>query len=711
MEERSELSKSTSRGHKSTPGHSRKSSNKKRTGRKGTTSTENWGEETSPSQNGGPLPNMDYRQIFWPQQTAVPQHIQPPHSGQRLFAAMSDPSVCRYSPLPVAYTMEPVPPMYPLYQPISRPNYRTFRGRPRRHVAQINPMMSQPHPTLTNGYSSLQENRSNYSNPLAYQNGDYASLPPNANTDRSNNCDELNSEHRRYSDPGLGPADLTRPNDGEDSDSAESGSSITTIGKNNKLVLSLVEQMTALREVNSQMFKELHETRTDLESIKSELARLKRGGTSDYQPGMLSDIVRDMREANKALDEAMITKVNAMVDEQNRQRTMEFEKLREQLTKITVEKEDNCRRIVELEETVAALKLNANNEGREIAAFEEETLALRRELQEARASRNMAENHVAKCVRALSRPITPVIFETPCITSTPVRTEFHNNPYLSLSRTGSMNDFSEISASTHATNLESTEGTSSLQPDDNTFRRLSSSSTSSSTSSSPSSFSRCEDRAAEIDEEWRWRATRLQDTIVSSEVQEKEPEISTNGIGLEVDSERAREREGATRDYGVSKALRSMQSFSRAQENIEENEANERLIVIPKNDDKLLADDGKPRSRRSTDKSLTKKDSGNSIGICSSSSATSNAFSEDSIERRNDAPDVLDETPIAVNDDSTSGIVRNDVANKKSRKRAITEVPDVIVVAGKPVVPKDLCSTRILTSSVLTRATYTTAYI
>lgn len=48
----------------------------------------------------------------------------------------------------------------------------------------------------------------------------------------------------------------------------------------------------------------------------------------DYCLFVRTDIVRDMREANKALDEAMITKVNAMVDEQNRQRTMEFEKLR-----------------------------------------------------------------------------------------------------------------------------------------------------------------------------------------------------------------------------------------------------------------------------------------------------------------------------------------------------------------------------------------------
>lgn len=207
---------------------------------------ESWCEEGPISRNGSvPQPTIDYRQMFWQQSAAPPPHV-PPHNGQRLFAAMSDPSVCGYSTVPMAYTMEPVsvPPMYPVYQTVSRPHYRAYRGRPRRNVAQNHHAPPQNPGGMTNGYSSLQESRSNYCRPSTYQNGDYASLPPSANDDHINNCDELNSEHRRYSDPGLGPADSSRPVNSEDSDSCESGSSITTIGKNNKLVLSLVEQVT-----------------------------------------------------------------------------------------------------------------------------------------------------------------------------------------------------------------------------------------------------------------------------------------------------------------------------------------------------------------------------------------------------------------------------------------------------------------------------------
>lgn len=75
--------------------------------------------------------------------------------------------------------------------------------------------------------------------------------------------------------------------------------------------------------------------------------------------------------------------------------------------------------------------IRTSNEGREIAVFEEENLALRRELQEARASRTLAENHAAKCVNfAVSRSVTPVTFNTPCITSTPVRTALTDTCFL-----------------------------------------------------------------------------------------------------------------------------------------------------------------------------------------------------------------------------------------------------------------------------------------
>lgn len=67
-----------------------------------------------------------------------------------------------------------------------------------------------------------------------------------------------------------------------------------------------------------------------------------------------------------------------------------------------------------------------------------------------------------------------------------------------------------------------------------------------------------------------------------------------------------------------------------------------------------------------------------------------------------------DEDPCRFVDDDDDGRVDDETS------RAITEIPEVTVVGGGSFVPKDLCSTGILTSRVLTapsRATYTTAYI
>ena len=183
--------------------------------------------------------------MYWQQPRLAQPQPHPAHNGQRLFTAMSDPSVCGYSAVPVTYAMEPVslPPMYHLYQPVVRPNYRPYRGKTRSSLLRMRNGPPCSNDSLRNGYSSLQENGWNNSARIAYQNGDYASLPPTANIDNKDHGDELNSEHRRYSDPGLGPADIPTNSKSEDTDSVDSSSSITTIGKSNKLFLNLIEQV------------------------------------------------------------------------------------------------------------------------------------------------------------------------------------------------------------------------------------------------------------------------------------------------------------------------------------------------------------------------------------------------------------------------------------------------------------------------------------
>lgn len=192
--------------------------------------------------DGGLVSGMEYPpRLLW--QSGVPPNVQQQVSnGQRLFAAMSDPSVCGYSPMPLPYVQPiTVPPMYNVYQPVTVPDpVKTFFARHRRDRARV----PNVYPGANNNVNDCGGQRRNGLEHLAavhvsHHNGDYASLPPNA--DSGINGDELGSEQRRYSDPGLGPATTSAHSDSEDS--LDSGSSITTIGRNNKLVLSLIEQV------------------------------------------------------------------------------------------------------------------------------------------------------------------------------------------------------------------------------------------------------------------------------------------------------------------------------------------------------------------------------------------------------------------------------------------------------------------------------------
>lgn len=267
--------------------------------------------------------------------------------------------------------------------------------------------------------------------------------------------------------------------------------------------------------------------------------------------------------------------------------------------------------------------------GHEIAAFEEEALALRRELQEARAKN--AENQETKCVEAssIARAIKPLSFETPCITSTPVRTNFHE-PKSS----------SSIPAS--ASSSSSTSTVSSPSP------------------LSPSDSSRNLDQ---VDQDWQWKKFPGPGTEPLAD-----PAPSTDG--------RTKEKEPDGNNYWKNRG-------SDASMRPDEREAFERLLHFHFERDSVPA----------------------------------NSFQRSAVVRRKS--DVTNNSRKASQFScfraaSTNSIpLEKEESEDKNQENGV-EVPDVVVVPGKSVVPKNLCSTRIPNSSVLkapSRATFTTAYI
>ncbi|XP_012226194.2 uncharacterized protein [Linepithema humile] len=746
------------------PSHSRR--NRRRSSRRNNlpdTVLDTW--TSGNDQDTGLISNMEYPpRMLW-QSTGVPQNV--PNNGQRLFTAMSDPSVCGYSPLPLTYTMQPVslPAMYRMYQPMPVPNVRAVHNRHRRHCNEhstnVRPSTNN---IVANGYGSLQENGRLESNVhIAYQNGDYASLPPTANKDNGINGDELNSEHRRYSDPGLGPAENLPHSNSEDSDSMESGSSITTISRSNKLVLSLIEQMTELKKYNSQLFKELNETKSNLENIKAKLAQCKHNTPTDYQPGMLSEFIREIREANKNCEEVLVIKVKSMLEDKNNQQTREVEDFKNQLLKLTKEKEESNQRVAKLEEEVMALKLSATNEGREIAAFEEETLALRRELQEARASRTLAENHAAKCVNfAVSSSVTPVTFDTPCITSTPVRT--------ALSDTRSLSPVFSSAISSHSSSASSVLRSRSVEVEtlllvsetadqrpstgtdsESTLREEPAPSTedesdrSSETTSAPYSTymndnatntvgikpgnesrnqnsisTDIDDTFTELFTNWEMCKAHIAEKSklksLMTDLKSLKEEIQTN-ILTDIPEEQP--------DDELSRKWERMEVYIKSLQKKDETEIDALPSILKEEEDSSDSDvtskrersidhaswqrPGEFRNQRSSFKKPRRK-----------KSSLKRSFSETD---KSDKSSLQDTKILA--DSSSSYAVNCGAVNEEESyylndshtSRAITEVPDVAVVGGGCIMPKDFCSTKPLTSrtqtapSRATAFTYTTAFI
>lgn len=91
----------------------------------------------------------------------------------------------------------------------------------------------------------------------------------------------------RFSDPGLGPADSSSDDGSGSVGDMNDGNSPATVG----LVLTLMEQVNALQDSNRRLFRELHNTRAELEALKLQTASWRQL-PPEYEPGMLSGMLR-----------------------------------------------------------------------------------------------------------------------------------------------------------------------------------------------------------------------------------------------------------------------------------------------------------------------------------------------------------------------------------------------------------------------------------
>ncbi|KAF5274063.1 hypothetical protein FQR65_LT04461 [Abscondita terminalis] len=217
-------------------------------------------------------------------------------------------------------------------------------------------------------------------------NEEYMSLP-------IGNCDQTESasDKRRFSDPGL------------PFDSDSSSNSL-----DDRLVSKLTHQVNALKESNRKLNKDVVEMRIELNMLKQQ--QNSRYFDRDYEPGMLSEIIKEIRDAARVREDALLTKVKHIIEEQQfnmNQMTM------------TADKSRNDERLAKLEEQLKNLSVSHNsrsdsivhlpvniddgpNSARQVIELEREALVLRRELQDARAKKEEADQQLLQLDKKLT---------------------------------------------------------------------------------------------------------------------------------------------------------------------------------------------------------------------------------------------------------------------------------------------------------------------
>ncbi|XP_047114267.1 uncharacterized protein LOC124794720 [Schistocerca piceifrons] len=363
----------------------------------------------------------------------------PPPSSRRLFAALSDPAVCRYSAVPMGYSLEPVlcqvyqppPPYHPIQvQHCSYPA-RCQRERPRKQNIASQAKM----PATASPADPGQE---------------FASLPPAA---QSMNVPE--ATQRRFSDPGLGPAVASS----EDESGSEDAGAYAVIGP------SVPEQIASLHNMMKTMSRELQELRTELETLKLQTATWRNVSRS-YEPGMLSELVREVRDAARMREDALMARVCNMLSASDKlkwsnstpqlsdpvngpsapssmsaclgisQGSREIEELKAQLKEALVDKKHTEERLLKVEAQLQNLRLKDNvcdetqvvlegntgmgDSGRDRVLRQElqqlkcDKFKLTCELEEALATRKTAEENAEKMERlvdVLRKKINGVVQE------------------------------------------------------------------------------------------------------------------------------------------------------------------------------------------------------------------------------------------------------------------------------------------------------------
>ncbi|XP_022817618.1 uncharacterized protein LOC111350327 isoform X1 [Spodoptera litura] len=340
------------------------------------------------------------------------------------------------------------PPMMPFYGPeyryvqnvnksiqVQRPR---LRRRSDNKAEEVNNASRQGTPTHSHAMNYLQPKNLTDSQ-------DFASLPPivtsvgdtNSNSEINMNEKDEGNNARRFSDPCVrGLPDVARPANGDVDSGSEASSDMSGSQVGSRLLTCLLDQISSLKMANERLSKDLMDTKVELENLRQHNAILKGSSSSmgatpnhslndnaylagQYAPGFLTDLVREIRDAARMREDALYSRVRAMVVERNdngltsseaKFTEKALEEIKSSLRASEADKRRMMDRIVKLEDELRVLRVTNGFESNEnkisngnVEDADAERMRLRKELADMRKAKQNAEDHSLKLERLVTQ--------------------------------------------------------------------------------------------------------------------------------------------------------------------------------------------------------------------------------------------------------------------------------------------------------------------
>uniref|UniRef100_A0A7G3A837 Putative alpha-protein kinase 1 n=1 Tax=Lutzomyia longipalpis TaxID=7200 RepID=A0A7G3A837_LUTLO len=167
--------------------------------------------------------------------------------------------------------------------------------------------------------------------------------------------------------------------------------------KDGKLLVTLLEQISLLHDTNAKICRNLHETKVEIEALKHapnwNLRHRRDSSVSGfsthsqplgyvfgthspaptyhsgmYTPGMVTDVIREVRDGARIREEAMIHKVKSMLEENSWAMSemkikmmMEMEELKREVQHLRSDKKELSNKVVKMENEIEALRTMVNS--------------------------------------------------------------------------------------------------------------------------------------------------------------------------------------------------------------------------------------------------------------------------------------------------------------------------------------------------------------